>query len=104
MKNLKRFKIPEPERDDFEETNLERCYTSLIGPYSSFAGVTERKGYLRIYGKESLNSRFHVSLVARRQTEHECQVRTCPGHDTFTVQGNCQCFYIRSIDYIAFIF
>lgn len=63
-------------RDDFEQ-ELSIRYTSLRIPYDSFASVRERTGYLRLYGQESLNSCFHVSLIARRQQARQVQVETC---------------------------
>ena len=56
---------------------LDVRYTSLRQPYGSFASTTERPGYLRLYGQESLNSCYHVSLIARRQQAKEVQVETC---------------------------
>ena len=52
-------------------------YTSLREPYDGFATLKERQGYLRLYGQESLNSCFHVSLIARRQQARLVQVDTC---------------------------
>ena len=39
--------------------------------------MAERPGYLRLYGQESLNSCYNVSLVARRQQDRYVQVETC---------------------------
>ena len=35
-----------------------------------------RPGWLRLTGQESMNSLHHVTLVARRQQEHEMQAET----------------------------
>ena len=56
---------------------LDVRYTSLRQPYDSYTSLTERPGYLRIYGQESLNSCYNVSLVARRQQDRYVQVETC---------------------------
>lgn len=73
-------------RDEFEIAEdglsaeggfLDVRYTSLRQPYGSFASTTERPGYLRLYGQESLNSCYHVSMIARRQQAKEVQVETC---------------------------
>ena len=37
---------------------------------------TVRPGWLRLTGQESMNSLHHVTLVARRQQEHEMQAET----------------------------
>lgn len=56
---------------------LDVRYTSLRQPYDSYTSLTERPGYLRLYGQESLNSCYNVSLVARRQQDRYVQVETC---------------------------
>lgn len=63
-------------RDDFDK-DLGIRYTSLREPYDGFAALKKRPGYLRLYGQESLNSCFHVSLIARRQQARLVQVKTC---------------------------
>ena len=64
-------------RDEFDIETLDVRYTSLRQPYDSYTSLTERPGYLRLYGQESLNSCYNVSLVARRQMERHVQVETC---------------------------
>ena len=56
---------------------LDIRYTSLRQPYDSYTSLTEHPGYLRLYGQESLNSCYNVSLVARRQMQRHVQVETC---------------------------
>ena len=55
---------------------LDVRYTSLRQPCDSYISLTDRPGYLRLYGQESLNSCYNVSLVARRQQERHVQVET----------------------------
>ena len=62
-------------RDDFGRV-LDVRYTSLRQPYDSYASLTERPGYLRLYGQESLNSCCNVSMIARRQQARHVQVET----------------------------
>lgn len=52
-------------------------YTSLRQPYDSYASLTERPGYLRLYGQESLNSCCNVrhDWPGRQQARH-VQVET----------------------------
>lgn len=64
-------------RDEFQEKELSIRYNSLRGPYDGFVSLSERPGYLRLYGQESLNSKYQVSLLARRQQAREVQVETC---------------------------
>jgi xylan 1,4-beta-xylosidase len=40
------------------------------------ASLIERKGYIRLYGAESLNSKFYQSLLAHRQQSFYCEVVT----------------------------
>lgn len=66
--NLPDFQIRKEysfENDDFMED-----FQTLRIPYDQ-TGMTikERPGYLRIYGKESIFSRYEQALLARRQTE-----------------------------------
>ena len=71
-------------RDDFENSLdkgaaseiLDVRYTSLRQSYDSYTSLTERPGYLRLYGQESLNSCYNVSMVARRQQAHLVQAET----------------------------
>ncbi len=39
--------------------------------------LTERPGFLRLRGRESLNSWFDQSLIARRLQHYECEAETC---------------------------
>ncbi|HWT26319.1 MAG TPA: glycoside hydrolase family 43 protein [Mobilitalea sp.] len=58
----------EPTRDDFNSENLNIHFQSLRIPLGEDTlTLKERPGYLRLKGRESLGSRFHQSLVARRQ-------------------------------------
>jgi xylan 1,4-beta-xylosidase len=54
--------------EDFDTTTLPLEFQTLRMPLSeSTHSLTERPGYLRLKGKESLGSLFHQALVARRQ-------------------------------------
>lgn len=65
------------ERDDFGGTELPDHWTSprqaITGQWSS---LTERPGRLRLRGRQSLRSRFALSLVARRLTTTRMVVTT----------------------------
>lgn len=56
-------------RDDFEDDRLGVRYSSPRLPLGECLSLTERPGWLRLYGQESLNSLHHVSLIAVRQEE-----------------------------------
>ena len=77
---IQEYLFPEEEgkdygRDDFGRV-LDVRYTSLRQSYDSYASLTERPGYLRLYGQESLNSCCNVSMIARRQQARHVQVET----------------------------
>lgn len=66
-----------PESDRVKTSALlDVRYTSLRQPYDSYASLTQRPGYLRLYDQESLNSCCNVSMIARRQQARHVQVET----------------------------
>ena len=66
-----------PDKDDFLTGELDAFYKTPRIPLIDNSSLSERKGYLRLYGQESLNSLHNVSLVARRQTEYHAMAETC---------------------------
>jgi xylan 1,4-beta-xylosidase len=57
-----------PQRHDFDDTELPPEFQWLRTPDpAGFMSLTERPGYLRLRGKESIGSWFTQALVARRQ-------------------------------------
>jgi len=60
--------VPEPSRVTFATDKLNVHFQSLRVPLDERAlSLTERPGFLRLKGQESLDSQFYQSLVARRQ-------------------------------------
>ena len=58
----------DPVRDDFDDSKLNIHFQTLRMPLGDeFYSLTERPGHLRLRGSGSLGSRFHQSLIARRQ-------------------------------------
>jgi len=85
-----------PVKDDFDSDRLNHHFQTLRVPFNQELGsLTERKGYLRLYGRESLNSLFTQSLVARRwqclDFTAETKVEFCP--TTFQQQAGLVCYY-----------
>jgi xylan 1,4-beta-xylosidase len=74
--NLKPMTLCAAEKDDFDTDKLDISYASPRVPLGAAASLTERKGYLRLYGQESLNSLHHVSLLAKRQMEYSAYCET----------------------------
>ena len=68
----------EPARDDFSSPLLRSCYHSLRIPLDdTLMSLTERPGFLRLKGRESIGSRFRQALVARRLTTFRSSAATC---------------------------
>lgn len=61
-------------RDDFDGTQLHLDYQSLRIPMDEhYISLTERPGWLRMYGRSGLASRFSQTLIARRMTEYRME-------------------------------
>lgn len=78
LKEIEKQPFVKPKlKDKWEEKAIGICYNSLRIPAEQFASFTDREGYLRLYGKDFLNSHFEVSLLARRQTKFKSGICTC---------------------------
>lgn len=56
-----------PEKDNFDTTKLNDHFQTLRIPLEeNTLSLQDRKGFLRLYGKESLSSKFTQAFVARR--------------------------------------
>ncbi|MBD5460062.1 MAG: family 43 glycosylhydrolase, partial [Lachnospiraceae bacterium] len=65
-------------RDDFDGKVLHADYQSLRIPMDGhYLSLTVRPGWLRMYGRSGLASRFTQSLIARRMTEYHMYAETC---------------------------
>lgn len=62
--------------EDFEQQAWSIHLQSLRVPLAERASLTERPGYLRLYGKESLSSCHYQSLLAHRQQSFYVQATT----------------------------
>jgi xylan 1,4-beta-xylosidase len=68
---------PNSGRDDFGQPELSRHFQSLRTPLEpSWISLTDRPGFLRLYGRESLNSRHYQSLVGRRLQAFRARAET----------------------------
>jgi xylan 1,4-beta-xylosidase len=64
-------------RRDFDEPDLPSEFQWLRSPEPQrLFSLTERPGFLRLFGRESLGSWFEQSLVARRQEDHRFRAET----------------------------
>ena len=65
-------------RDDSDEACLDLDYQSLRVPMDGhYLSLSARPGWLRMYGRSGLSSRFSQSLIARRMTEYRMEASTC---------------------------
>lgn len=64
-------------RDDFDEPSLHVQWSTLRIPADeSWLSLSERKGYLRLKGMESMSSTHRQALVARRQQSFHMEAET----------------------------
>lgn len=64
-------------RDDFTAPVLNPDYQSLRIPMTEhYLSLTERPGYLRMYGRSGLSSKFSQTLIAKRLTEYDMEIST----------------------------
>ena len=85
-----------PERLDFNSSTLDDCFQSLRVPITSeWADLEARPGFLRLYGRDSLQSTFEQSLVARRVEAHRIEVETCVEFSprNFQQMAGLVCYY-----------
>jgi xylan 1,4-beta-xylosidase len=65
-------------KDDFGSDILDGDWSTLREPAdASWISLTERKGWVRIYGRESLHSLFQQSLIAKRLQSFQATAQTC---------------------------
>ncbi len=76
--NFNEFNFEKPSvRDDFDAEKISIDFQSLRVPISEkWMSLKERKGFLRLKGKESLTSTHEQSLIARRLQHFKAEVST----------------------------
>lgn len=86
----------EPSRDDFNTEKLNINFQTMRVPLKEDTmSLVERPGYLRLKGRESLSSKHHQALVARRQ-QHFCYTAaTCLEFepDSYKQMAGLVCIY-----------
>ena len=88
-----------PEREDFDNPELPLDFQWLRSPWpEELFSLTERPGYLRLHGRETIGSFFRQSLVARRQQAHCYSARTSMEFepDAFQQAAGLVCYYNAS--------
>lgn len=97
---------PTPARDDFDEASLAPHWQSPRAPVDrDLARLDARPGFLRLYGRESIVSRFEQSLVARRQQAFHVEASTCVefSPEDFQQMAGLVAFYNTDAFYYLFI-
>jgi xylan 1,4-beta-xylosidase len=92
------FPAPD-EREDFDDPALPLDFQWLRSPWpNELFSLSERPGYLRLYGQETLGSMFRQSLVARRQQAHCFSAETSMEFepDRFQQMAGLVCYYNSS--------
>ncbi len=96
----------EPVRDDFDAATLNVNFQSLRVPVDqAWCSLTERPGWLRLYGRESLSSQHRQSLIARRVQAFRCEASTCLEFepDTFQQMAGLTAFYDVTTHYYLYV-
>lgn len=87
--------------EDFDGETWSIHLQSLRAPLGERASLTQRPGWLRLYGAECPSSKFYQSLLARRQQSFTCEANTKLEFDPrhyqhlagLTYYYNTQCYY-----------
>lgn len=90
--------------EDFDGDTWSKDLQSLRAPLGELASL-ERKGYLRLYGADSLNSKFRQALLARRQQDFVFTAETkmeFEPHD-FQQKAGLTYFYNTSCYYYLYV-
>lgn len=80
-------------RDDFDGTDWNPRFLSLRIPLGERASLKERAGWLRLYGRESLESLYEQSLLAARQQHFYFQADTKLEFDPVSYQQTAGLVY-----------
>lgn len=95
-----------PVRDDFDAPTLGPHWQAPRVPVDArMASLDARPGFLRLYGRESLVSRFEQSLVARRQQAFRIEASTCLefSPEDFQQSAGLVAFYSTDSFYYLFL-
>ena len=87
------------QHDDFDRADLHPDYQWLRTPWpETFMNLSERPGFLRLYGMDSPGSLFRHALVARRLTALKCAATTCVDYrpENFQQLGGLIVYYNSS--------
>lgn len=95
-----------PARDDFDDDTLSIVWQApRVALDAEMLSLSERPGHLRLYGRESIVSKFEQSLVARRQKSFHIEASTCVEFEpeTFQQMAGLVAFYNTDNFYYLFL-
>jgi xylan 1,4-beta-xylosidase len=87
---------PQEERHEFANGSLPDVFQWLRTPYpEQLFSLSERPGYLRLFGRETIGSEFTQSLVARRQQafRYTAETRVEVSPSNFQQGAGLICYY-----------
>jgi xylan 1,4-beta-xylosidase len=93
-------------RYDFDSGHIPLEFQSLREPATpDWCTLDARPGFLRLYGRESLSSHFHQSLLARRITAFEILALTCVDFhpESYKQAAGLVCYYDTDRYHYCFI-
>lgn len=93
---------PENTYDDFSTDTFKKYWNALRRPFTEdWISLSERKGYLRLKGGESMSSFHHQSMLARRLESLEVEVETEIEYNPVNFQQMAGLiFYYDTDDYV----
>ncbi len=95
-----------PARDDFDLAELSIDWQApRVAIDDQMASLSARKGYLRLYGRESIVSLFEQSLLAKRQKSFHVEASTCVefNPETFQQLAGLVAFYSTNSFYYLYL-
>lgn len=105
--NLPEFAVePLPVRDDFDRDTLGYPYQTMRVPLpESVLTLKERPGFLRLYGRDSLHSKYEQALAARRQQAFSYDAETLMEFDpeNYHHQAGLICLYDTDSFYYLYV-
>ncbi len=93
-------------RDDFDGESVSVDWQApRVAIDAEMMSLTARKGFLRLYGRESIVSLFEQSLIARRQTAFHVEASTCIefSPENFRQMAGLVAFYNTDSFYYLFL-
>lgn len=98
---------PSNTRVNFDSNEIDIHFQSLRVPMTpDWVNQTDRPGFLRLYGRDSLASCFEQSMIARRVQAHSTSAATCIefNPENFQQMAGLTCYYNSTHHYYLHIY